>query len=462
MTAESPLAQLDRRDFLKLGGAAIASMAGLGALSACGGDSVGGGAGDLRFAYWGSSFEQKAIAAMLEDFGRSHQGTNVTPLYIPYTNYATKITTLVASGSQPDVAYLDNVQLYQLAEKGKLVNLYPYLKKYPQLADRLPTSYFWYGKNHLVASQLAEGVQILWFNRKSFADAGAELPPGDVSQAWTWDDFVAAAERTTLDNNGKRPTESGFDAKNIRQFGTTAQFNTGFMYAMLQSNGADMFDESGTKYTLDSPAAIEVVQNMQDLIYQHRVAPTPAQLGNNAPTTTVQLQTRRIAMAVDGDWTLLDLGQTDMQYGCGVLPRYQTPLTTSGGAAGAVFKGTKNLDAAMELYAYYNDPAHVDLFKDGLWMPLEQKYYTEPRAIKTWASGKIYPEDFKTAVIDATAKHSVVWWAQGMKNSDKITQALTPAFDVISQGKQPAGEVLTALKSKVEPLLHGRWPVQQI
>lgn len=456
---------LSRRDILKMSGGALAAATGLSVVSGCNGDSVGKSGptgGSLRFAYWGSSFEQKAIGDMLTDFGKQHPGSEVTPLYVPYVDYATKMTTMVASGSPPDVAYLDNVQLYQLADKDQLVNLYPYLNKYPQLADRLPTSYFWYGKDQLVASQLAEGVQILWFNKKSFADAGSDLPPGDAASAWTWDQFVAAAERTTLDTNGKRPTEPGFDMSNIRQFGTTAPLNSGFMYALLRSNGADMFDEAGTRYTLDSPAAVEVIQNMQDLIYKHRVAPTPAQLGKNAPTTTVQLQTRRIAMAVDGDWTLIDLGQSDLQYGCGVLPRYQKPLTTSGGAAGAVFKKTKNIDKAMELYAFYNDPAHVKLFSDGLWMPLQNKYYTDAASIAKWASGKIYPDNFKTAVIDPTVNNSVVWWAQSMKNSDKITQALTPAFDTISQGKQPAKEVLIALRSKIEPLLQGRWPVQQL
>lgn len=234
------------------------------------------------------------------------------------------------------------------------------------------------------------------------------------------------------------------------------------MYALLKSNGADMFDETGTKYIMDSPEAIEVLQNMQDLIYKHRVAPTPAQLGNNAPTTSVQLQTRRIAMLVDGDWTLLDLGQTDLQYGSGVLAKYKTPLTTSGGAAGAIFKGTKHIEQAIELYLYYNDPTHVDLFKDGLWMPLETKYYTEKASIDIWAKGKIYPDNFTSAVIKPTVDHSVVWWAQSVKNSNKITEALQPGFDQISQGKRPAKDVLTELKGKVQPLLQGRWPAANI
>lgn len=459
MSPAFPHQTVSRRTALRAGGAtSLLAAAGLGGLTACGGSNGGSSSTQMKFMYWGSSFEQKAIADMLKKFASENKGVDVAPTFVPYTSYETKVNTLVASGSAPDIAYLNNVQLYQLAEQDKLVNLFPYLKKYPQLANRLPTSYFWYGKDKLAGTQLAEGVQILWYNKKAFTDAGAKMPPADVAQAWTWDEYVTAAEKTTLDNNGKNATESGFDPKHIKQFGTTSPIGSGFMYALLKSNGADMFDETGTKYIMDSPEAIEVLQNMQDLIYKHRVAPTPAQLGNNAPTTSVQLQTRRIAMLVDGDWTLLDLGQTDLQYGSGVLPKYKTPLTTSGGAAGAIFKGTKHIEQAIELYLYYNDPTHVDLFKDGLWMPLETKYYTEKASIDIWAKGKIYPDNFTSAVIKPTVDHSVVWWAQSVKNSNKITEALQPGFDQISQGKRPAKDVLTELKGKVQPLLQGRWP----
>lgn len=52
----------------------------------------------------------------------------------------------------------------------------------------------------------------------------------------------------------------------------------------------------------------------------------------------------------------------------------------TGGAAGAIFAKTKHPEEAIELYLYYNDPEHVDLFKDGLWAPLQKKYYTPPRS----------------------------------------------------------------------------------
>ncbi len=49
---------------------------------------------------------------------------------------------------------------YRLAEQGKLVNLYEYFDKYPALADRLPGTYFWYGKDKTFGTQTANEVML--------------------------------------------------------------------------------------------------------------------------------------------------------------------------------------------------------------------------------------------------------------------------------------------------------------
>lgn len=460
MRSGSPYRQaLGRRDFVRLGGGAALAAGGIGGLVGCSGNSGDG----LEFMYWGSTFEKKAISDMLGKFDEAHEKIEVSARYTPLIDYSTKVSTLVASNTPPDIAYLSNDQFWQMAERGKLVNLLPHIEKHQALQGRIPSSYFWLDERTLVGSQLAQGTQVLWYNKDLFSAAGVEAPPADAASAWTWDEYVEAAERLTLDENGKRPSESGFDPDSIRQFGTNAPVGAGFMWALLASNGAGLIDESGTKYTLDRPEAVEVVQKLQDLIHKHHVAPTPAQLGKNAPTTTVQLQTKRIAMIVDGDWTLLDLGQSGMNYGCGVLPRLQEPFTLTGGAVGAVFEhDDKRTEQAMELYAYYNDPQHVDLFAKGLWMPLQEKYYTDREFIAQWTSSEIYPAGFKTAVIDPTLEHSVTGWWQYTKNSAKITNVLTTAWEQIARGKKSAQEVLTAIKPTVEKELRGRYETFEI
>lgn len=451
-----------RRDLLRLGGLAAVGAA-VPTLASCGGDSADGSSGgkELQFMYWGSTYEQKAVNAMLDQYEKDHDGTTVKPLFTP-SDYETKLNTLVASKRAPDVAYLGAATAYRLAEDGNLVNLFDYLDKYPALAERLPGTYFWYGDDQLLGTQTANEVMILWYNKDVFDKAGVDMPPAEAAKAWTWDAFVENAYKLTLDQNGKRPDESGFDPKKIRQFGCSVGMATAQMQALLASRGLAFFDEDGTTCLLDDPGAIEVFQNVADLGYKHHVAPTSVQLGNNAPSTTVQLQTKRIAMAVDGQWTLLDLGESDVNYSLGVLPRYDKPMTVTQGGATAIFSATKHPEEAIELYMYHNDITKVDLFSNGLWMPLEEMSYTDQAAIDVWTKNDVHPPEYRAAAVDYTVNNSEPLFTQRMKNMDAIEKVMTPAIQQIDQGKKPAAEVLKPLAKKLTGLAKGRYPDQEL
>ena len=450
-----------RRDLLRAGGfaAAGAAAAGLASTGLAGCNSPGGGGGsatEMEFMYWGSTFEQKAINKMLDQFEQKHEGVTLKPLYTP-EEYETKVNTLVASNRPPDVAYLGAGMAYRLAKEEKLVNLYPYLDKYPRLKDQVPGTYFWYGENKLLGTQTANEVMLLWYNKQVLDDAGVEHPPAEAAKAWTWDQLVENAYKLTVDRNGKHPDESGFDREQVQQFGITCSIEyLPAWYSFLRSKGVDMVDESGRRCLLDTPEAVEVLQNVQDLIFKHRVAPTPGQLGgSDAPATNVQLQTKRIAMVVDGQWILLDMSQSDLDYGIGVLPKYDEPVTTQLGGATAVFASSENRDQAVELFAFHNDPEYVDLFKEGLWMPLERRFYSDPADIDSWAKNDVHPPEFRTAVIDYTLNNAVTTVAQRLANMDQINNVLTPALQEIQTGKRPAKEVLSAVTPKIDELLKG-------
>ncbi|ACQ82035.1 extracellular solute-binding protein family 1 [Beutenbergia cavernae DSM 12333] len=459
MTIQHPPAPrgFSRRGFLQLGGGAALVAAAGPALTAC-----SGGGDDITFMYWGSAYEQTAIKDMLGKY--NEEKSNEVPVngqYTPVGDYETKISSLVAANTPPDIGYLGVGQMYDLAGKDQLLNLYDYVDAYPELTDRLPSSYFWYGPDKLAANQLAMGMQILYFNTDSFEAAGLERPPFEATSAWSWDEFVEAAIALTLDDEGRNPSESGFDASNVAQFGTIAPFGGGGLNALLASNGAGYVSEDGLQYTLDSAEAITVLQNIQDLVYEHRVAPSPAQLGKNAPTTSVQLQTQRVAMIVDGNWAMLDLLESEVPFGVAVLPQYQVPLTATGGAAGAIFAATEHPEEAVELYLYYNDPENVDLFQNGLWAPLQEKYYTDEAEIAKWV-GDDFPEHFREVAIDTTLNHGVTNWDQQTKNSDSLWQKITPAMESLQTGDATAEEVAQGLREEIEPLLEGTWPVQEL
>lgn len=460
MTAPNPgrtlASPVNRRKLLQWGGLGSLGLTAP-ALGGCAGAGASGP--ELSFMFWGSSYEKDAIDEMLAQFEeyRSEAELSVRSMHTP-EEYDTRVNTLVASDQLPDVAYMGTGQAYRLAEQGKLVNIVDHFDAYPQLAERLPSTYFWWEDGKCYGTQTANEVILLWYNRQIFAEANLDPPPPAAASAWSWDDIVSIADQLTFDSEGRHPSESGYDANGVEQFGFSVTLDYApHWYSLVRSNGGDLADEDGMRYALDSPEAIEVLQNLQDLIYEHRVAPTPAQM-EQAPATNVQLQTQRVAMAMDGQWILLDLAQTDLQYGVGVLPSYQEPTSVALGGASVISAASEHPEEALELYVFHNDPEHVDLYRNGLWMPLELKYYQDPKLTNEWVDDDVHPEEYQTAVIDYTLDHSVPPYSQRLKNVLNIDEVLTPALQQIGTNSKPAKEVLENLRGEIEPLLEGWYP----
>ncbi|WP_161606252.1 extracellular solute-binding protein [Microlunatus speluncae] len=458
---------LSRRAFLgTAGAAAVAGLAGCGGSSSRDNDGGpgggGGGSAKLQFMFWGSAFEKTAIEQMIKGFEGAHSGVTVDPIHVP-GDYQTKVNTLVASDDLPDVAYMDAPTAYRLAEQGKITNIYPYIEKFDQLSGRQPANFFWYGDKQVAGTPGASEISLIWYNKALFS-GGTAMPPASADQAWSWDELLQTATLLTLDQDGRNPTESGFKGDNIRQFGLSAPVTTQWTwYPLIRSNGGDITDETGMKYTLNSPECVEVFQNLQDLVYKHKVAPSPAQLGGadgaNAPTTTVLLQTKRVAMVLDGQWTLLDLGKSDLDYSLGVLPSYQQPFTMEAGSCRIMSANTASPEQAIELYVYSVDGSNSDLFSQGLWMPVETKYYSDDAAINSWIGNDVHPPEYRTAAVDYRLNNSIRDWTQTLKNVPAIQEVVTPAMQEIATGSRPAKEVLDGLKDKVEPLLKGKYTI---
>lgn len=446
--------KVSRRDFLKMGGAGLAGAALLGT-SACGG---GSSSSELTFMFWGSSLEKEAITGMIEDFQDSHPEIGVDGQYIANTQYDAKINSLIAADNAPDIAYMNTGMAGRLAEQGRLVNLEDHFDDFPQLSERLPQSYFYWAEGS-ATNTLALATMNIWYDKDAFREAGVDFPPADAAEAWSWDEFVEAALRLTVDQEGRRASESGFDPENIQRYGVWLPSVFGqIWYPMLISNGGAVTSEDGARYELDSPESVEVFQRLQDLMHEHHVTPGLAQRQGAAPTSIVQLQSKRAAMVIDGQWVLLDLGQSGLDYGVGVLPKFQEPRTTVGGAPAAIFQSTGNINQALELYLYYNDPQNVNLFANGLWMPLEEKYYTEEKFINMWTDNEVHPPEYNQASIDYLLNYGESDLSVRLKNLDAINTKLEPALDPIWSGKQPAREVLSDLKGEIEPLLQGLYP----
>src|SRR5690606_34937624 len=145
-------------------------------------------------------------------------------------------------------------------------------------------------------TNLAVEVMVLWYNKDIFDKAGVPYPPSNPGE-WTWEEFVETARALTVDRNGRRPGDPGFDPNRIQTYGVA--FGTWWapVLPFVWSNGGDWFDETGRQVLIDQPESVEALQNLADLIYKHRVAPTPTQM-ESLPAFNILLQTQRVAMVI--------------------------------------------------------------------------------------------------------------------------------------------------------------------
>ncbi|WP_274362803.1 ABC transporter substrate-binding protein [Paenibacillus thermotolerans] len=413
---------------------------------------------ELKFMFWGSAFEKQAVEKMVQAFEKSHPNIKINAQHVT-GDYTTKINTLMASNELPDVAYLGESLALKWAEQGKVLDMTPYLDAHPQLAERIPQTYYYFAPGKTIGTNTAAETINLFYNKDLFEEAGIEPPPANAEDAWTWDEFVDVAKRMTKDKNGKTPFDTGFDKDNIVQFGISVPTWSAGWYPFLKSNGGDITNEDGTEFIMNSPEAAEVFQNLQDLMYKHYVAPNATQQ-QNLPATSVRLQTRKVAMAIDGQWSILDFASSKLNFGIGVLPKLKEPKTMILGAPTVIFSTTKHPDEAIEFYMYHNDPEQVDLYAQGLWMPLELKYYQDQQFIDKWTKNDAHPPEYKEAVIDYTLEHAERSPSYTLKNWAEIDPKLGAGLDNIWTNNKPVKETLDELKKTIDPLLQGRYPEQ--
>jgi multiple sugar transport system substrate-binding protein len=364
----------------------------------------------------------------------------------------------MASSDLPDVAYLNTALALQWAEEGRIMDLTDEMDQFPELANRLPEAYLYYEPGKIAGNTTAVETIQLYYMRDILEEYGVNPPPSNAEEAWTWDEFVEAAQMLTIDRNGNNALHPDFDPGAIEQYGVSMPNWYMPWHALLINNDADFTNEDGTEFTLNEPEALEVLQAIRDLIHEHHVAPSPTAQAD-MPATSVALQTGRVAMAINGQWMINTFAADDLDFGIGVTPVFQegkrSRATIESGAS-VIFADTEHPQEALEFYLYHNDPEKVGLFQSGLWMPIEEKYYTDPERMDIWLHDDVHPPEYPEAVIDF-ALDAVPSPVLSMKNWVEIESEIQSGLENVWLGDQDVLEAVEELETIVQPMLEGRY-----
>jgi len=419
----------------------------------------------LRFTYWGSPAEAGTIVSAIEGFEEAHPNIDVQDQNIPFGDYVTKLTAMLAGGDEPDVAFMPPAQAYPWAREGELYNIAELLADDPDMDREDFLSSIWYdwapGKS-LGTNSAVEAFGI-FYNKSIFEETGVDRPPTTANNAWSWEQFVDVAKQLTLDREGRNANDPDFDPESIQQYGV--EFGTwwGPWFAIVQANGGDYISEDGTEFTLADPEAVEAIQLLADLIHEHHVAPSPVQR-DNLPGSAIALQTERVAMTINGQWILPDLVDADFDFGIGVLPRLARGSTTLVlGSPTVIFQSTDHPEEAWMLYKWLANPeTAIDLIAGGTWMPLMRSWYEDSELVARWAEGNpAHPPEYKDAIMRQALENGIPGPEYYVVNFGELGNVVNPALERVWLGNVSAEEALANIREDAQGLVEGRYPLSE-
>jgi multiple sugar transport system substrate-binding protein len=194
-----------RRRYFRTLGTGAAALAGA-AAAACapaqpagsGTSGAGGPPVNMRFMTRGSDGYKAWFMQMADQFHQRNPRVTVEVEHVTGSpSYHEKLITQQAAGDPPDTVFTTNDYMFEEAAKGMLLDLTPYfnkskIKKADYYAAALEPQFL---RNKLFAMPVDYGVWLLWYNVEMLKKAGVSTP----TDKWTWDDYVKAAQKLTID-----------------------------------------------------------------------------------------------------------------------------------------------------------------------------------------------------------------------------------------------------------------------
>ena len=437
---------------MKATGALAAAAAAVLALSACGGGSQAeAGKGEISYWLWDAN-QLPAYQQCADDFTKANPDITVKITQRGWDDYWSTLTNGFVGGTAPDV-FTNHLGRYgELAENKQLLAIDDAVEK-----DKVDLSAYNEGLADLWVGQDGKRYGLpkdwdtigLFYNKAMLASAGISE---DQMKDLTWNpedggSYEKVIAHLTVDKNGKRGDEPGFDKNNVAVYGLGLESSGSGMgqtqWSFLTgTTGWTHTDKNpwGTKYNYDDKKFQDTIgwwASLADKGYMPKLETTVgASMADN-------FGAGKAAINSSGSWMI---GQYTGYKGVnvGIAP---TPVGVDGkrssmfnGLADSVWASTKKKDAAVKWVEYTGSKACQDV--------VASKAVVFP-AIST--STDKAAEAFKAKGVDVSAftqqvKDKTTFLFPITDNASKIEGIMKPAMDAVVSGKAPASSLTDANK----------------
>ncbi|NWG34387.1 MAG: ABC transporter substrate-binding protein [Chloroflexi bacterium] len=385
----------------------------------------------VRLSGWASSPSETALLqSLLYQF--SVENPDILVKYEPITgDYKQALLTSIASGTEPDIYYVDIFWWLELATNDVLLPLDDLMSasgvKREDFIPSLVDAFTYNDKLYGIAKDF--NTLGMFYNKDLFDKAGLDYPTDD----WTWDDLKAAAAQLTDTSDANKPV-----------YGFCTPPDPGRFPAFVFQNGGSVMTDDFSDTTLDSDAAIGAAEFYTSFRAEGSGA-LPSDLGEGWQGTL--FGKGQCAMVYEGGWLIPYLRDQfpGTKYGV-VMP----PAGPAGEGnliftvAWGISANTKNPDAAWRVVNFLTSEAsQKTVLESGFALPSRQSLQDSDYLKNNANSAAIFNGSFNGA-------HPFFWGSVGSDVNDQMGKALERIFKenqpVADAMKQAAEAVRSAMK----------------
>jgi len=274
------------------------------ALTACGPKSTAATVAAPVFVQWyvrSNTVEQTwENETIIPAFEAANPNIRITLVVVPWADFDTKMQTMIAAGTPPDIwSHWGPSGFQDYVKRGLVADLTPFIEKDKfDLTDFVPEVLKIYqvdGK--YMGLPILTGGSFIFYNKDAFDKAGVAYPPTNWDDtSWTYDKFLEDCKALTH-------VSTPIDPKND-MYGCNLGFWPNDQFAWMF--GQDFYPD--TAYTtgfaevsyLDSPLSIQAFQARQDIVWKLKYQPDPAAL--DAMGAGDVFINQKVAMNLTGVW----------------------------------------------------------------------------------------------------------------------------------------------------------------
>lgn len=448
---------LSRRRLLGGTAAALGAAAAGPALAACGSSGAAGGKVELDYWLWDAT-QLPGYSEAIDLFMRENPDIDVRITQMGWDDYWTKLTAGFVAEAGPDV-FTDHLGRYpEMLALGVIVPL----DDFAPIAE-IPEDRFQPGLQDLWTGQDGKRYGLpkdydtiaLMYDTAALEEAGVS-PEDLASLDWNPADggsFEQMLLHLTVDTNGKRGDEDGFDAASIATYGLGA--DAGIDYTGQTSWSTFAFatgwaftdkDTWGTRFRYDEPEFQQTMDWYFGLV-DKGILPPFGMFGDSSPAQS-QLQSRKAALALAGSWMIGTYANLEgVSLGIAPLPSGPIghPMSMFNGLGDSISAQSEHPEEAARLVAFLGSDASQEIIgRRGVVFPATDAGTAAATAAYEEKGLDVSPY---TDRVDngETGLYPLV------ENAAQIASIMQPAFDDLWMRKTDASS-FTAYNEKVNAL----------